>query len=688
MKKFRVGLIIVLTVTLLAVLTSCIHGESAYDIAVRNGYTGSETEWLASLNGANGQNGTNGINGTNGVNGQDGKDGTNGENGVGVESVKLDENGYLIVTLTNGVTVNAGYIGTVAPDSSTEAPKLNVTTLNIPTGSAYILTSDRPDTTFTSSNNDIVQISSEGLLLAVCEGSATVTATARDGKTATCTVNSLALSYKKTSDGGVKITGYNGELTELVIPDDIMGMAVTEIGESAFVGKKITSVTLPSTLLTVGDNAFNGCAELTAIAIPAQVISLGESAFANCIALTEVSVSNGCSYAESTFINTPWNEANKIPGPPLNVFIDVNEAVWVYPTDDNDAYLPGHFSNYYNEPDKSKYIGSLADKTELIRTGVLYENETLVGWSRLTYQGQTIYMRNSQITTVVPSPETPLDPPTPPESDDIYAYDPSTIPEGMIGRLPQDLSSSEKGIDNISDKSDVYDPELDRIMNIEVSSSVALDEPLVLILHTHATEAYTAPGVAWYAPNNADIRSNDITQNVVSVGALLAEKLNALGISTLHCEIMHDADTYTGAYDNSAETIKRYLEQYPTIKYVIDLHRDFVEKDSTGEIIRPVTEVDGKAAAQLMCVVGTGTEVIQNDHWETNLALAQKLRAKLSESYPKLCRPTYLRDSSYNQQLAPYSLLIEMGSSANTLDEVKYTAELLAPELAAVIRGE
>ncbi len=690
MKKLRIGLIIIVAVALLAVLTSCLAVETAYDIAVRNGYTGSEAEWIASLNGT------------------DGSNGQNGADGVGVESVKVDKNGYLIVTLTNGKTVNAGYVGVATPDASTQAPKLNVSKLNMAVGDLFILTSDRQSTVFSSSDEKIVQVSPDGLILAIGEGTATITAKTNDGKTTTCSVNSFAYTYEKLREGGIKLTGYNGVHTKLVIPDNILDEPVKEIESSAFAGTDISSVMLPSTVVTIGENAFNACAELesvelgsgvisigasafrdcdslASIVIPEQVVSLGEYAFADCAMLESITVGDDCNYGESAFVNTPWYETNKVPEPPLNVFISVNETVWVYPTDDYGNHLAEQFSNYYPEPIRQNSLGALKDGTEMTRTGVLYENEDGIGWSRLVYQGQTIYMRNSQITTKDPSAGTHVQPNHP---KDIYFYDPSAVPDGKVGIIPLDLSSSDKGLNYISDQSSAYDPDLSEIMKLRVSSSVTAGEPLVLILHTHATEAYTATGVTWYAPNSGDARSNDPTKNVISVGALLAERLNALGIPTLHCEIVHDAETYTGAYGNSAETIKKYLEDYPTIKYVIDLHRDFVTKESTGEIVRPVAEVNGEAAAQMMCVVGSGANTVGGDHWQENLALAQKLRESLSNSCSNLCRPTYLRDSDYNQHLAPYSLLIEMGASGNTLDEVKNSVEILALSLTDVIKGE
>ena len=79
----------------------------------------------AGADGASGQNGTNGINGKNGVNGQDGqngqdgKDGQDGTAGRGIDNALIDNDGYLILTMTDGTTINAGLVR----DTSTVANK-------------------------------------------------------------------------------------------------------------------------------------------------------------------------------------------------------------------------------------------------------------------------------------------------------------------------------------------------------------------------------------------------------------------------------------------------------------------------------------------------------------------------------------------------------------------------------------
>ena len=63
---------------------------------------------------------------------------------------------------------------------------------------------------------------------------------------------------------GIEITKYNGTDTEIIIPNQIDGIEVTSIGDNAFDGnEKITSVTIPNTVLDVGIEAFANCKNLS-----------------------------------------------------------------------------------------------------------------------------------------------------------------------------------------------------------------------------------------------------------------------------------------------------------------------------------------------------------------------------------------------------------------------------------------
>ena len=81
MKKIIALLLtLALCASCVVILASCGEaGESAYEIAVRNGFTGTEAEWLDSLKGEKGADGKDGAEGAAGADGADGADGANGK---------------------------------------------------------------------------------------------------------------------------------------------------------------------------------------------------------------------------------------------------------------------------------------------------------------------------------------------------------------------------------------------------------------------------------------------------------------------------------------------------------------------------------------------------------------------------------------------------------------------------------
>jgi stage II sporulation protein P len=193
--------------------------------------------------------------------------------------------------------------------------------------------------------------------------------------------------------------------------------------------------------------------------------------------------------------------------------------------------------------------------------------------------------------------------------------------------------------------------------------------------------------VIYFDPTKPSSRSNDITKNVVSLGKIMADALNGKGISTLHCEIAFDEQDYDNSYTRAAQKIQEYLEEYPSIKYVIDIHRDSIDtSDGSGNRIKPVIGVGDTTAAQVMFVVAAGSE---SDHpnWKANLALAQRLREEMHGTAPGICRPTMLKDKAdyYNQQYSAFSILLEIGTDCNTLAEATLSAELAAEAIAKTI---
>ena len=172
----------------------------------------------------------------------------------------------------------------------------------------------------------------------------------------------------------------------------------------------------------------------------------------------------------------------------------------------------------------------------------------------------------------------------------------------------------------------------------------------------------------------------------MSVGDIVAEKLNAAGIKTLHDTTEHDYPKYTGSYTRAAKTINGYLKKYPSIKIVLDLHRDAAS--SGNDKVKLTTEIGGKRAAQVMIVMGSQSGT-QNHfpNWKENLKLALRLQQTIESKYPTLARPLSLTPNGYNECLTNGSLLIEFGTDANTVDEAHYSAELVGNSLADLLNN-
>ena len=201
-------------------------------------------------------------------------------------------------------------------------------------------------------------------------------------------------------------------------------------------------------------------------------------------------------------------------------------------------------------------------------------------------------------------------------------------------------------------------------------------EPCVLIIHTHGSEAYR---------DCPDYRSPDPEKNVLSIGARIADRLNAAGIPTIQDTTLHDVTAgYDRAYGQAAAAIEAYLEQYPTIALVIDVHRDGVPDGAGGQ--KPLTTtLNGEKVAQLMLVMGSDTPELPHGGWEENLSLAMKVQSYFSALAPGIMRQTDLRGSRYNQHLAPYSLLLEVGSAGNTREEALEAASFVGEHLATLL---
>ncbi len=207
------------------------------------------------------------------------------------------------------------------------------------------------------------------------------------------------------------------------------------------------------------------------------------------------------------------------------------------------------------------------------------------------------------------------------------------------------------------------------------------DQPQVLIMHTHATECYAeADGLVDPANNG---RTTDVASNMVAVGAMLAGTLNAAGIHTVQDGTLHDYPSYNGSYGRSRATVEKWLAEYPSIKIVLDVHRDAIESD--GVRIKPTAEINGVKAAQLMIISGADDGTMGMPNFRQNLQFAAALQTAVEGWYPGLTRPVLFDYRNYNQQLTTGSLLLEIGGHGNTLQEALYTVQLVGTALAELL---
>lgn len=281
------------------------------------------------------------------------------------------------------------------------------------------------------------------------------------------------------------------------------------------------------------------------------------------------------------------------------------------------------------------------------------------------------------------------------DSQDALAPLLDDIPLDFRGSIvEEDLSAPGKSypswrLAKVKNLSSLGEEELLELLQEPYVAEAALPGPQVLIYHTHTTESYE--------PFDSDIydkrhtwRSTDQEENMVAVGEALKEALEAAGLSVLHDKTLHDYPSYSGSYERSAETVSALLEEYPSIRFCIDVHRDAVQQGST--LLKPVTEQAGEKCAQLMILCGHDDGSLGLPAWRDNLRLAVRLQDAVEALYPGLCRPITLMDRRYNQHLSRGSLLFEVGSHGNTLEEAcrcaRLCGEAMGPCLAELLALE
>ena len=254
------------------------------------------------------------------------------------------------------------------------------------------------------------------------------------------------------------------------------------------------------------------------------------------------------------------------------------------------------------------------------------------------------------------------------------------LPDKDLGGnvLEKDLSTAtgqQAGV-YFSNKNKNHSLDVAKVLQETPPLDIKLDgSPMVLLYHTHTTEAFS--GVT---------RTRDADKNVVAVGEGVARSLKAAGIGVVHDATIHDDPAFNGSYTRSAQTMRKNLKQFPSIQVTLDIHRDTMTSKN-GTRYKPTVLVDGKKACQIMIISGCDDDgSLGFPDWEQNLRLAVRLQKGAASLFPNLMRPLNFSPNRYNEQITKGSLLVEFGTEVNTLDEAVYGGELFGKVLAQELK--
>lgn len=222
-----------------------------------------------------------------------------------------------------------------------------------------------------------------------------------------------------------------------------------------------------------------------------------------------------------------------------------------------------------------------------------------------------------------------------------------------------------------------YDAEALLAAPLPVQASA--DGPQILIVQTHSTEAFMQED-GWEYEETELCRTLDPEYSVIRLGAEIASVLEHYGIAVLHDKTINDYPSYAGSYDRMEAIIQTYLAKYPSIRMVLDVHRDAFDAPdgSLGG-----TAEDG--TARVMLVTGTNEGGLYHPNWEDNLSVSMKLEYLMNTNNPGLSRGISLTTQRYNQHLTPMSLLAEFGAAGDTLQEAISAARAFACSLAQLL---
>lgn len=261
--------------------------------------------------------------------------------------------------------------------------------------------------------------------------------------------------------------------------------------------------------------------------------------------------------------------------------------------------------------------------------------------------------------------------------------------DGVIEKYTYGVYSGEQYFDldaggQVRNCTDVSNEDLyaESLKDVEFQLDPDSDEPQILIYHTHATESFE-PYSRDYYDSSFTSKTTNPEKNIVAVGDKICEQLDKAGIKYIHDTLVHDYPSYNGSYQSSRATVQDILEEYPSIKIALDIHRDGIERED-GTRLAPVAEIDGREAAQIMIISGCDDGTMDMPNYMQNFRFASLLQSTIETMHSGITRPVLFDYRFYNQDLTTGSLLIEVGSHGNSLNQVLYTGELIGESLVEI----
>lgn len=215
------------------------------------------------------------------------------------------------------------------------------------------------------------------------------------------------------------------------------------------------------------------------------------------------------------------------------------------------------------------------------------------------------------------------------------------------------------------------------IINYESVPIETSKEPTVYIYNTHQTEKYY---MNKYEPYN-------IIPTIMTTSYMLKERLEEYNIYSIVEEesvskvLKKNKWNYASSYKVTESFLKKRKEQYPSLNFFIDVHRDSVNKKIS------TINIDDIEYARILFIIG-----LENKNYNDNLKVTEKINKEIEEKYPGLSRGIYKKKGAgvngvYNQNFSPNCILIEFGSEKNTIDEVYNTVKVIGKILANYIGG-